>query len=187
MEDNEAIRETLTGNKEAFGHLVRRYHRALYYFVVGKVPLDGEAEDIVQKTFVTAYNKLSEYRTDASFLAWLRGIAVNQCRNQWKQHQRQSELKGRLIEVRRAELQMRELSENDSEPARISALRMCMETLSDHDQKVVHLRFMQQQPLEAIARDLNRTSEAVRLLLYRIRSRLSTCVKRRLVSQEAPL
>src|SRR5260221_5463428 len=109
MDEKEAIRQTLAGDKDAYGHLVRSYHRQLYYYAVGKIPSETEAEDIVQRTFVTAYNKLSEYQPERSFVAWLRGIAMNHCRENWKQYHRQAELKDQLLEIRRAELNLKSL------------------------------------------------------------------------------
>lgn len=47
MDDSEIIARVLAGQQEAFGALVERYQRQLYYFVVGKVAEDTEAKDIV--------------------------------------------------------------------------------------------------------------------------------------------
>jgi len=186
MDDNEAIAETIRGNNDAFGFVVRRYHRALYYFVVGKLTADGEAEDIVQKTFVSAYQKLSEYDTQQSLLAWLRGIALNHCRNAWRQYHRQAELKGRLLEAKRAELEMGHLEERvQPDERRVMALRACMESLTELEQKAMRLRFMEELSLEQIGEALQRNSEAARLYLFRLRTRLSQCVKKRLSMQEA--
>src|SRR5436309_8299371 len=62
MDDSEMITAVRAGDKEAFGALVERYQRTLYYFVVGKVADDAEAKDIVQKTFVVAFQQLAEFR-----------------------------------------------------------------------------------------------------------------------------
>ena len=185
MEDNEIVSETLRGNKDAFGELVGRYHRQLYYFVVGKTSVDSETEDIVQKTFVTAYQKLAEYDTRQSMLAWLRGIALNHCRNAWRQYHRQSEMMGRLLETRHAELELISLEESQPDERRVRALRSCMDDLSEHERAAVHLRFVEELSLEEIGEALQRSGEAARLFLFRIRARLSQCVKKRIAVQEA--
>lgn len=185
MDDNEAIRETLRGNHDAFGHLVRRYHRQLYYFVVGKISIDGEAEDIVQKTFVSAYQKLSEYDARYPVVAWLRGIALNHCRNAWRQFHRQSVMKGTLLESKRAELELAALEECLPDERRVTALRRCMEGLSENERKAVQLRFVEELPLHEIGAALQRNGEAARQFLFRIRTRLGQCVKKRLALGEA--
>ena len=92
MNDTEIIATIRAGDKDAFGVLVERYQRSLYYFVVGKVADDTEAKDIVQKTLVTAFQNLSDFRLGGSFFAWLKGIALNQCRNEWRRYQSQARL-----------------------------------------------------------------------------------------------
>lgn len=181
MDDPDIIAAVRAGDKDAFGALVERYQRTLYYFVVGKVVDDTEAKDIVQKTFVAAFQKLAEFRVDASFFAWLKGIALNHCRNEWRRHQSQARLAGGLLEEKRAEL---ELASFDSRPddgeRRLAALRQCLEQLSAHEQKVVEWRFVQELPLVSIGEQLGRGAEAARLFLYRVRQRLADCVKKRL-------
>ncbi len=53
-DDSEIIARVCAGEQDAFGTLVERYQRQLYYFVVGKVAEDAEAKDIIQKSFVSA-------------------------------------------------------------------------------------------------------------------------------------
>ena len=106
MDDAEIIVAVRAGDRDAFEALVERYQRTLYYFVVGKVADDTEAKDIVQKSFVTAFENLGDFRTSEGFFAWLRGIALNHCRNEWRRHQSQARLAGRLLEEKRAELEL---------------------------------------------------------------------------------
>ena len=84
MDDSKIITAVRMGDRNAFGTLVERYQRTLYYFVVGKVADDTEAKDIVQKTFVAAFQGLDDFRMGGSFFAWLKGIAMNHCRNEWR-------------------------------------------------------------------------------------------------------
>ena len=72
MDDSDIITAVWTGDRDAYGKLVERYQRTLYYFVVGKVADDTEAKDIVQKTFVAAFQNLDDFRPGESFFAWLK-------------------------------------------------------------------------------------------------------------------
>jgi RNA polymerase sigma-70 factor (ECF subfamily) len=181
MDDMDIIASVRAGESDKFGALVERYQRTLYYFVVGKVVDDTEAKDIVQKTFVVAFQNLAEFRVGESFYAWLKGIALNHCRNEWRRYQSQARLAGRLLEEKRAEI---ELAAFDSRPEdgerRLAALRQCLQQLSPHEQSIIESRFVQELPLAAIGEQLGRGTEAARLLLYRIRQRLADCVKKRL-------
>lgn len=186
MQDNEWITQVLGGDREAFGLIVRAYHRRLYYYVVGKVADGAEAEDIVQKTFVSAFASLMAYDQQRPLLDWLRGIALNHCRNEWRQQARRARLQERLLETRRAEWHLELLDGPDADDVqRLAALRLCLERLDAPEQKAVHLRFVEEQPLQAIGAAVGKTGEAARLYLFRIRTRLAECVKRRLALGEA--
>ncbi len=186
MDDTEIIAAVVAGDGDAFGALVERYQRTLYYFVVGKVADDTEAKDIVQKSFVAAFQNLGDFRLGESFFAWLKGIALNHCRNEWRRYQSQARMAGRLLEEKRAELELASFDARaDEGEGRIAALRQCLELLSPHEQTIIELRFVQELPLATIGEQLGRGAEAARLFLYRIRQRLADCVKKRL-SLETP-
>jgi RNA polymerase sigma factor (sigma-70 family) len=181
MDDSEIIARVLAGQQEAFSTLVERYQRQLYYFVVGKVAEDTEAKDIVQKSFVSAYQNLRSFQPDGSLFAWLKGIALNHCRNEWRRYHHQSTMKERLLEARRAELELAWLEERHQEgDGRVSALQECMQQLSTEEQALLELRFVQELPLQSIGEQLGKGSEAIRLWLYRVRQRLANCVRRKL-------
>ena len=77
--DAELVRETLCGKTAAYNGLVLKYQRQVYnlaYRMVGNV---DDAGDLVQETFIRAYNALSKFRQDASFLTWLYKITSNLC------------------------------------------------------------------------------------------------------------
>ncbi len=186
MNDPEIIAAVRAGNSDAFAALVERYQRTLYYFVVGKVVDDTEAKDIVQKSLVVAFQNLADFRLGESFFAWLKGIALNHCRNEWRRYQSQARIAGRLLEEKRAELELASFDAGShGDERRLAALRQCLEQLSPHEQTVVEQRFVQELPLAAIGEHLGRGAEAARLFLYRVRQRLADCVKKRL-SLETP-
>jgi RNA polymerase sigma-70 factor, ECF subfamily len=182
MDDGEIIAAVRAGDRELFGALVERHQRTLYYFVVGKVADDTEAKDIVQKSFVAAFQKLGDFRLGESFFAWLKGIALNHCRNEWRRHQSQARLAGQWLEVKRAELELASFEARpDDGERRLVALRRCLEQLGSQEQAVIEMRFVHELPLAAIGDQLGRGAEAARLLLYRLRQRLADCVRKRLV------
>jgi RNA polymerase sigma-70 factor (ECF subfamily) len=181
MDDNDIVSEVLGGNRDAFAALVQRYHRRLYYFVVGKVTDSSEAEDIVQKTFVTAFFSLMAYDFNQPLVNWLFGIALNHCRTLWRSLERQARLKQRLLDVRRAELELGSLEQaQPADDRRVTALQHCLNALSEQERHAIHLRFVEQMPLQAVGNALNKTSEAARVFLFRIRRSLAECVKNRL-------
>src|SRR4030095_2850967 len=139
MDDAEIMASVRTGDRDAFGTLVERYQRSLYYFVVGKVADDTEAKDIVQKTFVAAFQHRADFRGGERFLPWVKGIALNHCRNGWRRYQGQARLAGRLLEEKRAELELASFENRlDDDDRRLAGPPQFMEETRPHRQNDQH-------------------------------------------------
>ena len=83
MDDGFLVRQTLSGNRNAFRLLVVRYQRPLFRFLGGFGLGQAVAEELAQETFLRAYRSLSGYDTDkAKFSSWLFTIAKNLALNE---------------------------------------------------------------------------------------------------------
>lgn len=71
------VAETLAGSQVAFQLLVERYQGRVFALVRHYAIHAVELEDIVQDTFVKAYQKLGTYRSESAFSTWLFRIAIN--------------------------------------------------------------------------------------------------------------
>ena len=64
----------------AFELLVRRYRRRIYTLCLRLLGgASGDAEDVAQETFVTAWRRLPEIQNDAAFGGWIYRTATNKC------------------------------------------------------------------------------------------------------------
>ncbi len=64
----------------AFELLVRRYQRRIYTLCLRMLNgATGDAEDVAQETFVTAWRRLPEIQHEAAFGSWLYRTATNKC------------------------------------------------------------------------------------------------------------
>ncbi|MDF2820006.1 MAG: polymerase [Clostridiales bacterium] len=79
--DSDQIEDILeivrNGNKQEYSKIVVNFQKQLFYYVFCIVNNTQDAEDILQETFVIAFNKLNQYRRHTSFSAWLYRIAKN--------------------------------------------------------------------------------------------------------------
>lgn len=73
--DLELIEAARRGSSAAFGRLVDRHQRAVRAFLRRALGHDAEADDLAQETFVTAWERIGQFRGEASFRTWLCGIA----------------------------------------------------------------------------------------------------------------
>ncbi|HMT29517.1 MAG TPA: RNA polymerase sigma factor [Bacteroidia bacterium] len=62
----------------AFNLLMRRYQQKVYYHVRRIVIDHDDANDVVQNTFIKAWNGLDNFREDSQFFTWLYRIATNE-------------------------------------------------------------------------------------------------------------
>jgi RNA polymerase sigma-70 factor, ECF subfamily len=76
-DDRRLIAECLHGRTSAFGELVRRYQDRLFNTVYRLVGHADDAQDIVQETFLHAYQALGSFKGDSQFFTWLYRIAFN--------------------------------------------------------------------------------------------------------------
>ncbi len=65
----------------AFELLVRRYQLRLYRLAVQLLGDHGEAEDVVQEAFISAWRQLPGFRGEAAFFSWMYRIVTNRCLN----------------------------------------------------------------------------------------------------------
>jgi RNA polymerase sigma-70 factor (ECF subfamily) len=76
-DDNDLVRMTLAGDKEAYRALVERYQARLLSTALDIVKTREDAEDVVQETFVKAFLSLGQFKGQSSFYTWLYRICFN--------------------------------------------------------------------------------------------------------------
>lgn len=79
-QDWELVRQSCAGNREAFDTLVLRYEQRLYRTALGITGNTADAEEVVQETFLRAFEHLDQFRGDAKFQTWLTQIVLNTAR-----------------------------------------------------------------------------------------------------------
>lgn len=79
-DDQELVQRVRAGEREAFYTLVSRYERPLYRSALAITRNPADAEDVVQETFLRAYEHLAQFRGEAKFHTWLTQIALNTAR-----------------------------------------------------------------------------------------------------------
>lgn len=83
--DLELVGSAQGGDRRAFSELVKRHQRGLLRLSLRFVKEMETAEDVVQESFIKAYEKLAGFEGRASFKSWLYQIAVNTARNRLRE------------------------------------------------------------------------------------------------------
>lgn len=88
--DEEVVKRVLSGEKELYEILLRRYNQLLYRVVRSYLNDENESEDMMQEIWIKAWQNLARYRGEASFSTWLVRIGINEAlmRNREKKNPR---------------------------------------------------------------------------------------------------
>src|SRR5690606_440955 len=134
LTDEHVISNVLSGDREYYEVLVRRYNAMLYKTARGILSEEEDIEDVMQEAYVRGYEKLSQFKGEARFSTWLTRILINCALQQL------AKTKGRVV------MHVDDLRDDDVEALN----ELPNETLSDPEEIQLNLR----QALEAAIQQL---------------------------------
>lgn len=76
LHDVELSTHAATGERRAFGELVRRHGSAVRGVLRRMGAQGAEADDVAQDAFLTAFERISEFRGEGTFAGWVKKIAA---------------------------------------------------------------------------------------------------------------
>ena len=80
-EELKLIAAILAGETQLYHQLIRPYERSVYIMSLSYLKNEEDAADVVQETYIRAFQNLRAFRGDSKFSTWLTSIALNQARN----------------------------------------------------------------------------------------------------------
>jgi RNA polymerase sigma-70 factor, ECF subfamily len=78
VDESVLVAQSRTGDDRAFGELVRRYEGKIFRLAQHVTQNREDAEDVLQETFMKAYEHLDQFQGNSKFYTWIVRIAVNQ-------------------------------------------------------------------------------------------------------------
>lgn len=171
--DAELVDASLAGNREAFGQIVSRYQSlvcALAYSATGSL---SQSEDLAQETFFAAWQHLAELRDPARLRAWLCGIARNHINSFLRAQGREPSQRAESLEANQEPSSSEPLPvERAISREEAEILWRSLERVPEIYREPLVLFYREHQSIEAVARDLELSEEAVRQRLSRGRKLL---------------
>jgi RNA polymerase sigma-70 factor (ECF subfamily) len=172
--DEELVRSTRLGHRDAFGLLVDRYERVVWATVRRILGDDHVAADATQEAFLQAYRRLHALREPSLFGGWLLRIAR---REAIRMARRRSRHPTRSFDESGDERP----SQPDGPDGRLSAdseeLLAAIADLPDHERLVVVLRYIDGRSVAEIAEACGRPVGTVTKQLSRALGRLKETLK----------
>ncbi len=71
------IKACKTGNRKAQLEVYKLYYKAMYNISLRILNNSADAEDVMQESFLNAFQKLDTWKGEVSFGAWLKKIVIN--------------------------------------------------------------------------------------------------------------
>lgn len=165
------------GEIDAYAEIVCLYQHEVWGVVTANLSEQTVTEDLVQRTFLNAYQHLHRFELGRDFGVWLKMIARNLARDERRKRQRETI----LFEDYFASLEARWSGAEESEAHErqlMEVLASCRRKLPEDMSRAITLRYEEGQSFEQIAQSLDRTVPAAKTLLVRARVLLRECAKK---------
>jgi RNA polymerase sigma-70 factor (ECF subfamily) len=73
------VKKVLDGDVDAFRYFVMHHQQTAFGIALSMVKNESDAKDIVQNSFIQAFESLESFRQEAQFSSWLGRIVINNC------------------------------------------------------------------------------------------------------------
>jgi RNA polymerase sigma-70 factor, ECF subfamily len=170
LTDDEVVRRVRAGEVALYEIVMRRYNQRLYRVTRGILHNDAEAEDILQDTYVRAYEHLDQFAGRAPFSAWLTRIAVHEALARLRLRNRNQSLDDAGEDGENV-MTMRSKSPDPEQDATGLQLREFLEeavlSLPERYRIVVMLRDIEELSTAETAHALDLTEDNVKIRLHR--------------------
>ena len=169
-EDRELMDRLARGDRDALGPLMERHHRRIYRVAMGYLRDADLALDVVQETFVKAFQNAARWDGRAEVGPWLTRIAVNQSIDEYRRGRRRRSAEEPLAEGDHSET----LAASEAGPDRRvlgreigERIDAALARLPERQRAVFVLRHCEQMSLDEIADSLGMNLGTVKSSLHR--------------------
>ena len=169
--DSTLIYRAQTGDEEAFAALMREYYPFVYTIVIRIVDNPHDVEEVIQDTFLSAYQGLTQLEDTTKFKSWLAEIARN-CARQWVRKQRIHTVS--LDEVGEGVLQTQDSPDEQlTRQEQRELIRRTMETLPQKDREIARAFYLEGASYDELTSTHGLSDKAISFRLSRAKQRLS--------------
>jgi RNA polymerase sigma-70 factor, ECF subfamily len=163
-----------TAEQQRFLSLFLRSEKEIFRYVAVLVPNIADAEDIVQQTAVSLWEKFDAYDPTLPFTPWACRFALNKARQWIERRQRWQVLLERGIAE---ELEQRRQELRPELERRLTHLENCLAELPEQQRHLIEGYYYHRTTVEKLAHDSGRTVAATYKALQRIRQSLQFCIE----------
>jgi RNA polymerase sigma-70 factor, ECF subfamily len=185
--DAELVARALARDETAVRAIIRANNRRLYRLARGILRNDGEAEDVVQESYVRAFTHLTEFRGESSLSTWLSRIAMNEALGRLRRERPSVELSSLPQGMLEAQIIQFPLASAADDPEKTMAQREiqhvvegAIDELPEPFRIVFITRVVEGMNVEETAEILDLKPETVKTRLHRARAMLRDNVEKQI-------
>lgn len=157
------IEKAQDGNESAFGQIYDLYFNKIYRFIFFRVNHKQSAEDLTAETFIRVWGKLSGISDTRAFQGWLYQIARNLVIDYYRSRKE-------IVDITTLE-NVLEYEDNILDKTNLGFLQQeflqALKKLSDDQQAVIKLKFLEDLGNSEIAQILGKTEGTIRVIQHR--------------------
>jgi RNA polymerase sigma-70 factor, ECF subfamily len=176
LSDESVVDRVRGGELALFELLMRRNNRRVYRAVRALVRDEAEVEDVMQQTYLLAYQRLEQFEGASAFSTWLVRIAIHEALGRLRRARRFAVLRGgaQAEEDRTMTTPSNDPSPEESAAAREIAglLERAIGELPDIYRLVFMLREIEDMPTADVAQALDVSEDVVKTRLHRAKALL---------------
>ncbi len=175
MNDSQVIELIRKGQTEAYGDLVRQYHKRVMGYCFSMLSNRTDADEAAQDIFVKAYQNLDKFKGDSSFSTWLYRITANHCLDILRKRNRRKNVSlDNLVEQEGSQVQklFATSSSADRHLENAQLAHKILSTLSEDQRQILTMREAEGLEYQEIAETLGCSLDAVKGRLARARKQL---------------
>src|ERR1044071_2254385 len=79
LTDEQLVSRIIKGETKLYEQVIQKYNARMYRIGMAIVKDDAEIEDLMQNTYIKAYENLSKFEFKSAFGTWLVRIMINEC------------------------------------------------------------------------------------------------------------
>jgi len=166
--EQELLKQCQKGDRQSQMTLYKKYARAMYQVSRNIIKDEMKAEEAMQDAFLSAFEKLDEFKAEVTFGSWLKKIVINKSLDHLKKDKM-------YLHAESAEnLQLLEDSEEIDLSEKIEAVKKAMNDLPENYRIILSLYYLEGYDYEEISEILNLSYANSRVMLNRAKNKLIT-------------
>lgn len=173
ISDNDVVKRVLGGEKELYEILLRRHNQVLYRVLRGYLNDEDSIKDLMQDTYLKAYEKLYQFKFESAFSTWLIRIGINEALKKIQSNNKLKAVTADTLKVYQPDDQISSIPNPEKQMIQNESTRILEQAISELDMKyrvVYIMKEVEEMSIKSIAEILDISESNVKVRIHRSRA-----------------